>query len=235
VTDTPDLSIIPLDRLDMRIARMPWPFACERRAEIDAYFAALQRNKPQLWNGRVLVLHRGEFAGGTLRGAYIETDFASFLAWRDWGVPDRSVRNCFPMAALRSADGAFLLGVMGPHTANAGHVYFAAGMPDPDDIVGETVDLESGVMRELVEETGLGPADVEIAPGWFAVPYNQRLALMKVMQSPEEAQALRARILSFLAGQDEPELSDIRIVRTVADLDPMMPPYVAAFLRSRLG
>jgi len=32
-----------------------------------------------------------------------------------------------------------------------------------------------------------------------------------------------------------PELSDIRIICGAADLDPMMPPYVAAFLRARLS
>src|SRR6266576_268539 len=85
-----------------------------------------------------------------------EVDFASFIAWRDWGFPDKSVRNCFPMAALRSSDGAFLLGVMGSHTATAGQIYFPAGTPDPNDINGNTVDLERGVIRELIEETGLG-------------------------------------------------------------------------------
>lgn len=233
MTDVGDIPIIPIERLVLRIDREPWRFALERRAEIDAHFAMLQRDKPQLWNGRVLLLRGGEIAGGTLRGAYLETDFASFISWRDWGFPDTSVRNCFPMAALRAADGAFLLGVMGAHTATAGQVYFPAGTPDPDDIVGAAVDLDGGVMRELTEETGLTRADVTPEPGWHATPLGQRIALMKVMQAPQEAEALRARILAFLATQTQPELADIRIVRGIGDLDATMPPYVAAFLKSR--
>ena len=48
-----------------------------------------------------------------------------------------------------------------------------------------------------------------------------------------------ARILDFLAAQTTPELADIRIVRGRTDLDPMMPPFVTAFLshalRHRIG
>ena len=91
------------------------------------------------------------------------------------------------MAALRSSDGAFLLGVMGGHTATAGQIYFAAGTPDPNDIVGDTVDLDGGVMRELTEETGLGLADVERQDGWTATPLGQRIALMKIVQARETA------------------------------------------------
>jgi hypothetical protein len=230
-----DIPIIPLERLALRLARVPWAFAAERRAEIDAHFEGLRRAKPQLWNGRVLLLRSGEIAGGTLTGAYVETDFASFIAWRDWDFPDKTTRNCFAMAALRAADGAFLCGVMAPHTATAGQIYFPAGTPDPDDIAGDAIDLERGVMRELTEETGLAAADVTVMPGWTATPLGQRIALMKLMQSPEAAEPLRARILKFLGGQSQPELSDIRIVRGAADLDPMMPPYVAAYLRSRFA
>src|SRR3954462_10097851 len=96
-----DIPIIPLTRLDLRFEPAPWPFAIERRAEIDAYFAKLRAEKPEIWNGRVLVLTRGEIADGVLSGAYLEADYASFLAWRDWRFPDPSVRNCFAMAALR--------------------------------------------------------------------------------------------------------------------------------------
>ena len=43
---------------------------------------------------------------------------------------------------------------------------------------------------------------------------------------------MRARIRAFLARQREPELADVRIVRSLADLDEAaMPAYLKAFLR----
>jgi len=41
--------------LDLSLEPWAWPFAIERRADIDAYFAIKQREKPQLWNGRILL------------------------------------------------------------------------------------------------------------------------------------------------------------------------------------
>jgi 8-oxo-dGTP pyrophosphatase MutT (NUDIX family) len=230
-----DIPIIPLSRLDLRYEPAPWPFAIERRTEIKAHFAKLRAENPELWNGKVLLFRRGQITDGSLTGAYSEVDFASFIAWRDWGFPDTSVRNCFAMAALRSSDGAFLLGVMGRHTATAGQIYFAAGTPDPKDIIGDTVDLEHSVMRELFEETGLTAEDAVPEAGWSAVPLGQRLPLMKIVQAHETAEALRDRICKTLATQAQPELADIHIVRSVDDLRPNMPPYVAAFLRARLA
>jgi hypothetical protein len=230
-----EIPLIPLARLDLRFEAAAWPFADERRAEIDAHFARLRAAKPQMWNGRVLILRRGDIFDGVLSGAYSEVDFASFIAWRDWGFPDTSVRNCFPMAALRSSDGAFLLGVMGAHTANAGRIYFASGTPDPNDIVGDAVDLERSVMRELTEETGLSAADVQPEPGWTAVPVGQRLALMKMVEARTSADDLAAGIRAFLTTQQQPELADVHIVRTLDDVGPAMPPFVTAFLKSHLS
>ena len=229
-----EIPIVPLSRLNLSFEPEPWPFAIERRREIDAYFAKLRAAKPQMWNGRVLLLRRGEIADGVLRGAYSEVDFASFIAWRDWDFPDRSARNCFAMAALRSSDGAFLLGVMGAHTATAGQIYFAAGTPDRQDLVGNTVDLERGVMRELGEETGLTLADVSPQAGWTAVMHGQRIALMKIIEAQASADELAKRIRTFLGSQCQPELADVHIVRRPTDLRPAMPPFVTAFLESRL-
>jgi 8-oxo-dGTP pyrophosphatase MutT (NUDIX family) len=223
--------VVRIDRAELRFAPRPWPFAQARRAEIDAHFAGLRRDKPDLWNGRVLLLHEHAIAGAVLRGAYLETDFASFIAWRDWGWPDASMRNCFGQAALQAADGAFLLGVMAAHKMNAGRIYFPSGTPDPTDVVGSAVDLAGSVLRELTEETGLTAADVEIDAGWHAVLAGARLAMFKTVRSPLPAAALRARILAHLAAEPQAELADMRIARGPADLDPMMPEFIADFLR----
>ncbi len=186
--------------------------------------------QPALWNGRVLLLHEHAIAGRVLTGSYLETDFASFLAWRDWGFPDPSMRNVFPQAALLSADGAFLLGVMGNHTSNAGHVYFPSGTPDPSDIDGERVDIDAGLRRELNEETGLDANDFAIAPGWTAVLDGPRIALIRVVRSAEPAVAFRQQILANFATVADPELADIHIVRSPADYVPQMTGYVTAYL-----
>ena len=86
---------------------------------------------------------------------FFETDYASFLAWRDWDIPDATVQNCFAMGAIKGADGAFVLGIMGDHTANAGSIYFPCGMTDPQSVDGTSVNLEASLWREVAEETGL--------------------------------------------------------------------------------
>jgi 8-oxo-dGTP pyrophosphatase MutT (NUDIX family) len=225
-----DIPIIRLRTLDLAFEPKPWRFAEERRAEIDRHFEKLRETKP-LWNGRVLVMHRYALEGDVLRGAYLETDFASFVAWRDWGFPDPKARNCFSLGAVRGSDGGFLLGVMGAHTANAGRVYFPGGTPDPSDVTAGHVDLAASVCRELAEETGLDAAALSAEPGWYAALAGPRIALLKVFEAAESADALRSRVLAHLAQETTPELADVLIVRSPSDLTPAVLPFVTAFLR----
>jgi hypothetical protein len=225
-----EITIVPVERLELALAPRPWPFEHERRAEIAAHFDALRRSNPGLWNGRVLMLHQHEIRAAVFHGAYFETDFASMLAWRQWDAPDPRVKNCFAMGALRGSDGGFVLGVMGAHTSNAGRIYFPAGLPDLNDVDGSRVDLVRNVMREVGEETGLTPDDFEAEPGWITVLAGSRIAQVKTLKARATAAVLRARILAHLAREAQPELADVRIVRGPADFDPMMPPFVTAFL-----
>src|SRR5262245_20966202 len=140
-----DTVIHRITTLDLKFEPSAWPWAEAHRARIEAHFAERQRERPDLWNGRVLLARAPSFANGRFSASYFEVDFASFLSWRDWGFPDASVFNSFGMGALRCADGAFIMGEMAPHTANAGRIYFPAGTPDTDDIAGDKVDIESNI------------------------------------------------------------------------------------------
>ena len=228
------LPVIPIDHLAFTFEPRRWPFAETRRGEIDAHFAERRAQRPQIWNGRVVLASRYGIDDRCLTGSCFETDFSSFLAWRDWGFPAADANNVFAMGALRGSDGAFLLGVMGPHTANAGRVYFPAGTPEPEDVVDGSLDLAGNVVREVAEETGLTPDDFAIGPAWHAVPAGARLALMKVLDADATALDLQRRMREHIAGERNPELADIRIVRGPADFDPMMPPFVTAFLSHAL-
>lgn len=222
--------VTPIDRLSLRFLPRPWPFAAERRAEIDAHFARAQAVRPALWNGQILMMHRHNLEQAALEGAFLQTDFASFLTWRDWGFPDAGVVNCFAMGALRGSDGGWIMGVMGPHTSAAGKIYFPAGTPDPNDIVDGMVDLAGSVVREIAEETGLNPGDFTPASGWHCVIDGARIALMRTLQAYEPAEALCQRIRGHIACEQQPELADVRIVRSRRDFDTMMPRFVTAFL-----
>jgi len=219
-----------IERLELTFAPKAWTFAQDRRAEIDAFFAELQRQKPAIWNGRVLLLYRQVVSEGVFRGDYLETDYASFSAWRAWGMPAAGVHDCFGSAALISSDGAVLLGVMGAHTASGGLIYFPAGTPDPSDIADGRVDLEASVARELMEETGCAMDEFTVEPGWTTVIDRGLMVQIKTLRSVETAGALRARILARLAQEKQPELADIRIVRGPRDFDPAMPSFVTTFL-----
>ncbi|MEI9803393.1 MAG: NUDIX domain-containing protein [Pseudolabrys sp.] len=228
--------IYPVERLDLRFEPKPWPFAVERRTEIDALFADLQRKNPALWNGRVLVLHRQVVREGVFHGAFLETDYASFVAWAQWGRPaSAGIHDCFSAAAILSADGAFVLGQMAAHTFNAGQIYFPAGTPDPSDIIDGKVDLEFSARRELKEETGLDAAEFTAEPGWTSVVDGALIVLIKVLRSDQNAEALRGRILAQLGQQKQPEFSGIRIVRGPADFDPAMRAFVTTFLAHRFA
>lgn len=219
-----------VETLDFRLEAGVWDFARDRADEIAAHWRRRIAQQPRLFNGRVLMLKRCETSGRALRGAFIEVDFAAFLAWREFGFPASNAANGFSMAALRAADGAFLLGEMAAHTASAGAIYFPAGTPDRQDVFGEIVDLEASARRELQEETGLSAEEADIAPGWIIVRAPGRVACMKPMRLREDANSAKARIEAALAAQTSPEFAGIHVVRSAADFTPQMSEFVCAYM-----
>ena len=224
-----------VETLDLSVAPWSWPFAQARREEIAAHFAEKQRDKPKLWNGRILLGRAPSFEGTHFSAHYFEADFASLLAWRDWGFPDSDVFNGFGMGALRCTDGAFVLGEMGAHTSNAGRIYFPSGTPDFDDVSGDRLDIAGSVARELEEETGIAPADYRAAPHWDCVVSGRAIALMRTLQLDLPGEEVRARIEANLARQEHPELAAVHLVRSRRDFTSTMPLFVTAFLEMQFS
>lgn len=221
--------------LDLVLKPAEWPFAAERADEIAAYFKELKAAKPALWNGRVLQCRNRRIEDGAYRADYFETNFATFMAWRDWKPPADGVTHCFGGGALRSADGAFILGRMADHTANAGRVYFPAGMPEPGDIDGGRVDLAASVAREIGEETGLSIDDYTVQGGWVVVEDHRFTACYQRLHAHLPAAALLEKIRAFLSSEAQPELSEIIAVRSVAELPEAAPEFVRAFIADALA
>ncbi len=229
--------ILEVGELDLAFEPSRWEFADRQAAAIAAHWGRLIKTKPSMFNGRVLLLGKRLITAGSdglpkLSGVFFETDYADFLAWSAFGHPGEPVENCFSMAALRSEDGAFLLGEMAHHNYSAGQIYFPAGTPDPNDVFDAMVDLEASARRELLEETGLLAGETNMAPDWTIVITPQRIACMKLMTFPLPADRLKARIEAFLARDPLAEFSRMHIVRDPYDIDETrVPIFVADYLR----
>jgi 8-oxo-dGTP pyrophosphatase MutT (NUDIX family) len=229
-----------VDRLACRVVAHDWTFDRDAKGDIAAHWRDRTKVNPTLFDGRILLASRvatSVDAAGlmVLEADFFETRFSRFLAWRDFGFPDREVHNCFSMPALRSSDGAFLLGEMGPGHSCAGQLYFPCGTPDRGDIRGDTVDLGGSIVRELAEETGVHVAEPMFSPSWRVVFDGQRVACINIIDWHEPAATLLARVESHIAAESAPELARAHLVRGRAELsDLRVPAFMEAFLALEL-
>jgi 8-oxo-dGTP pyrophosphatase MutT (NUDIX family) len=224
------VSVRHLARLKFGYAPWSWHFADRQRREIDAFFSGECKENPSLWNGRLLLMRDVQFGEEMLSGTFFETDYASLLAALAWEAMGPTVKACFPGAAIFGSDGGLILGEMAPHTRNAGQLLFPSGSVERADVVGERVDFEGALRREVLEETGITPEMLTAEDGWYAVTVGSRLPLIKIAHLDESAEKVKRRIVANLSGQPRPELRDIVIVRDLSEINNSMPPWVIGFI-----
>lgn len=232
-----DEGVIALDAIEAAVEPHDWAFPRENAEAIEAFWAAETVEKPALYDGEVLIQHRGALEGGIFRAGYSFTRYKPFLAWHRMGFPGPPMRNGFAVAALRARDDAYLLGEMAAHTANAGKIYFPAGTPDRGDVLADgSVDLAGSVLRELEEETGLGAGDVQVGTEWKMVLGKVRATFFRPVLIDLAAEDARRLMLDRMKSLPEQELSAIHIVRGIEDLDPArMPVFLTTYLSWAFG
>lgn len=223
--------IVPVAQIELRREPKPWLWANANRPAIGAYLAKLRTRRPALFNGKLYLLHEWSLENGLFRGSAFETDFASFLAWRDEGFPDPGVFHCFGLAALRASDGPCILGLKAEQKARAGAIDFPAGTPEPQDTRDDgVVEVTPSILRKLKGQTGLEPEDVRMNPGWHVATVGQRIGLVRSMIAVKNCAALVAQVRRNMELQRPPELADVVTVRGVADLRPSIPAIARAYL-----
>ena len=219
----------PVSAFDLRCTGGQWRFEAEQRDAIARHWESIIAANPKLWNGRTLICTSAEVDGGVFRAELAEIDYASFVAWRDWGRPDSSVVNCFGVPAVFSSDGALLIGVMSATTLNAGRAYPPSGSLEPKDVrLDGSVDILGNMRTELLEETGLDLA--EATPGPMGVIFEgPRLAVVQRFDLAQSFAEIERRFA--LHADAHAELTAIEALRHAAQVDQRMPGYVGELLR----
>ena len=225
--------VIAVEQCDLIVTQERWPFAERNGAAIDAHWMRRAAENPTYFNGSIHILCEFAIEGGRFSGRLLRTDFKSFLYWRETGEPDRSVFDAFGSALIRSRDGAIVLGRQRAGNINAGLSYLPGGFIDVRDVdAAGGVDIRASVLREVAEETGLGPADLTADPGYVITVSKQQISIAVAITAHDEAATLAARIRQHISRDPFSELEDVAIVRTEQDLDMLATP---AYARALLG
>jgi 8-oxo-dGTP pyrophosphatase MutT (NUDIX family) len=229
------IRVEPATSIDIRCSDRGWRFAEENRGAIDSYWKEVVAAKPTLWNGAALLCTSASISGGRFEAELVETDYASFVAWRDWGRPDKSVVNLFGVPAAFSSDGAMIVGVMAGWTLNAGKAYPPSGTLEPKDIRPDrSVDVIGNMRTEMLEEAGLD-LDHARAGETVVIFEGPRLAIARRYDFDLHFSEIEKAFAAHAAQDPQPELERITGIRGASQIDSTMPGYAQEIIRYFLG
>ena len=95
---------------NLRLVPQSWAFAHDNAAAIDAHWATRSKANPGYFNGEIHLLRDAHTSGGAFTASFVQTDFKSYLYWRESGYPAAQATDAFGSAILRAAEGYVLLG-----------------------------------------------------------------------------------------------------------------------------
>ena len=168
-----------------------------------------------MFDGTVISCRAMRCKDGALDGTFVRTDFKSFLYWREHGYADGPTRDAFGASLIRSSDGYVLLGRAERRQSQLRARLSAERHSSmrPTTYAPAAVDIDASIARELEEETGLTPADLERRPGYVADVRRAARLDRDRMAQPAAARTRCAAHPRPRRAPAEPELADVVIVR----------------------
>jgi len=220
----PEGRLFPIRRFDLRILPGDHPVLGQAEAIAENWARETAAN-PALFDGRLMFFDRMAVSSEGVFAEGYSTPFSAFMWWRR--EPRTEGFHIFAYPVLATSDGALVAIRMGPKTANAGQVYFAAGSLEDVDVIDGRCDVEKNMRREVLEETGIDLDEAEGGEGYHAVHIRRRVTLVKLFRFRETADALIARIEAHIRVAEEEEIAGAVAIRSA---DPTAHPYNAAML-----
>ncbi len=223
-----------VDELCLRRSHSTWPFADRHRAEIAAHWARASAKNPHIFNGTILPLLDCGISGSRFHGHYAESDFASYLYWRETGFCDPPTCDGFGSVLVQSPEGRYLFAMAADHTLNGGLWVPPGGMIDQRDVADDgSIDAWQYGLRELAEETGLLVGDVEMETGHQVAKDGALVACGLFCRTKVSEEDVLARFRHHNRSLDDmPELDDVAwFSKDEALARTSVPQYVKLLLR----
>lgn len=187
-----------------------------------------------MFDGEIYLAPEAKLEGGVLRAGFMRTSFATLMHWRRDPEIERPW-HIFGVGVIVSDEGHLVAGRMGAQHAGAGRIYFPAGSIDDNDVVGDSIDYEANMHREVREETGLDLGRARAEPRLNLVTGNRSIALFRRYHFDISSNELVARIERHLHAEANPELSEIIPVTAAGTMGDATPSYVRAFADWHFG
>ncbi|MER9376631.1 hypothetical protein [Mesorhizobium sp. M0491] len=223
--DLPRNVILPVDDIDVRLDPGPHPFARDNAEAIAENWQHEIAANPALFDGMVVLLSQLAYRDSRLVGRCHAVNYSTFMLWRK-RRENSGAEHAYAHAMLVAGDNALVAIRMGPHTVNAGRVYFAAGSFEPVDFRDGLVDVDFNMMREVREETGLDLSGAERGKRYHAMSTSSGTVIFRRYHETAPADEIARRISAFVATETEPEIQGPVIIRHAADLPDGLSPHM---------
>jgi 8-oxo-dGTP pyrophosphatase MutT (NUDIX family) len=215
--------------VNVRLVAEPHPFEMRNLPAIEDNWRVEKAANPALFDGTTVLLSSLSYDGRRLDGRCHAIRFATFMHWRRHRSTS-GAEHAFAHAMLVAADNALVAIRMGPHTANPGRVYFAAGSFEPKDFPDGEADLHFNMAREVKEETGISIDDASREDQLYFVSLETGTVIFRRYFLEQDADTVAARIRTFVANDDDPEIEGPVVIRSASDLPDKLISHMAPLI-----
>ncbi len=232
------MSVQTVRTLHLPVTDFSWPFARDNAKEIAANFAQMQAATPQLWNGPILLARKPRMDGDGYSAEYFPASYAQLSRLARLGLSRHRnlqlVRH--GRAALRVTAPSCWARWVRTRQIPA-RIYFPAGHARPDRH--RQWHARHGRRNRARDRGGSRPRAARTMSQrrtGAAIVDGQRIALIRVLQSPLPAAALRDKITRPRSPSRPSRSSPPSIwCAGSADVTDAMPSFMVTYLRHAFG